>query len=184
MIPIYLRNVPGEPETYNHISMLEHLAFWIKPQSYLEIGVRDGKSLNVVAKYSKKCHAVDLQFLHKNFQENIILYEMSSDDFFEQKDKSLKFDLVFIDGDHSKEQVYKDFINVSDYVIDDGFILLHDTSPCSDWLLEPEWCNNAWEAALEIKNKHHNDWEVLTLPFNPGLTILKKMKMHKQLLRF
>jgi hypothetical protein len=67
MNPIYLRNTPGHPETYDHISMIDHLASWIKPESYLEIGVRDGRSLNVVSKYSKECHAVDLQFLHKNF---------------------------------------------------------------------------------------------------------------------
>jgi hypothetical protein len=182
MNPIYLRNTPGHPETYDHISMIDHLASWIKPESYLEIGVRDGRSLNVVSKYSKECHAVDLQFLHKNFNNNVILYEMSSDDFFNQKEELLMFDFVFIDGDHSKEQVYKDFLNVSNFVIEEGFVLLHDTSPCYKEFLEPDWCNNAWEAALEIKNKHNNEWEILTLPFHPGLTILKKIKINKQLI--
>lgn len=181
MKPIYLRNIPGHPETYDHISMIDHLASWIKPESYLEIGVRDGKSLNVVSKYSKVCHAVDLKFINNNFDNNVITYEMSSDEFFIQKEKSLMFDFVFIDGDHSEEQVYKDFLNVSDFVIEDGFVLLHDTSPWCDEFLEPEWCNNAWEAALKIKNYHNNDWEILTLPFNPGLTILKKIKINKQL---
>ena len=108
---------------------------------------------------------------------------MSSDDFFIQKDPSLMFDFVFIDGNHSKEQVYKDFLNVSNFVIEDGFILLHDTSPCYDEYLEPEWCHDAWEAALKIKKEHKDEWEILTLPFNPGLTILKKMNINKQLYR-
>jgi hypothetical protein len=183
MKPIYLRNVPGNIVTYDHISIIEHLSFWIKPESYLEIGVYDGNSLNVVSKHSKTCHAVDIEFRTRDFDNNVVLYEMSSDDFFIQKDPSLMFDFVFIDGNHSKEQVYKDFINVSNFVIEDGFVLLHDTSPCNDELLAPEWCHDAWESALKIKKEHNDEWEILTLPFNPGLTILKKMKINKQLYR-
>jgi len=80
MKSIHLRNVPGDPETYDHISMIDHMANWIKPESYLEIGVRDGKSLNVVSKHAKLCYAVDMNFLHKDFDSNVITYEMLSDD--------------------------------------------------------------------------------------------------------
>jgi predicted O-methyltransferase YrrM len=179
---IHLRNVPGDPETYDHISMIDHMANWIKPESYLEIGVRDGKSLNVVSKHAKLCYAVDMNFLHKDFDSNVITYEMLSDDFFNVLDKNVKFDFVFIDGSHEKEQVYKDFINVSERVIDEGFILFHDTSPCNEMMLDPGYSDNAWEAILKIKNHFHNDWEILTLPFNPGLTIMKKIKINKQLI--
>jgi len=184
MEPIYLRNIPSReyPETYDHISMIEHLSKWIKPESYLEIGVRDGKSLNIASKYAKVCHAVDISFLHKNFTQNVITYEQTSDDFFDTLDDNIKFDLVFIDGSHEKGQVYKDFVNASNRVIDEGFVLLHDTSPCNEWMLDPSYSDNCWEAMLRIKKEFINDWEILTLPFNPGLTIMKKININKQLI--
>ena len=101
---------------------------------------------------------------------------MTSDNFFDKikKENISKFDLVFIDGDHSKEQVIKDFINVKDMVIDDGFVLLHDTYPCDERMTKSCYSDNAWEAVLYIKQNFLNEWEIITLPFNPGLTILKK----------
>lgn len=185
MNPIHLRNTPLETgilEVYNHPFLLEHFASWIKPENYLEIGVRDGTSLLPVSKWAKKCHAVDVNFLHKNYTDNVLLYEMTSDDFFKQIDKNLKFDMVFIDGDHSKEQVYKDFINVKDILIDDGFIFFHDSYPHSEHMFNPTLCNDCWQAILKIKNEFYNEFEIITLPFTPGVTIMKKMKIYKQLL--
>lgn len=184
MNPIHLRNIPSlgsPPELYNHPYLLEHFASWIKPDNYLEIGVRDGISLRPVSKWAKMCHAVDINFLVKDYADNVILYEMSSDEFF-SKIQNIKFDMVFIDGDHSKEQVYKDFINVKDKVIDDGFIFFHDTYPYNESLLSPILSNNCWEAILQIKNEFYSEFEIITLPFTPGVTIMKKMKIHKQLI--
>ena len=45
-----------------------------------------------------------------------------------------------------------------------------------------ELSNDCWETMLEIKQKHREEWEFITLPFNPGLTIMKKMKGNKQLI--
>ena len=184
MKPIHLRNTPednGLLETYPHYELIEHLAKWIKPINYLEIGVRWGTTYNVVRNYSKMCYLVDLKFLEMDYTDNTIKYEMSSDEFFNQIDKNIKFDMVFIDGDHSKEQVLKDFINVKDMVIDDGFIILHDTYPCDERMTLPSHSNDCWETMLEIKQKYSNEWEYITLPFNPGLTLLKKMNVNKQI---
>jgi hypothetical protein len=185
MKPIHLRTTPednGLLETYPHYELIEHLAKWIKPVNYLEIGVRHGTTYNFVRNYSKTCYLVDLNFLDIEYTDNTIKYEMSSDEFFNQIEKNLKFDLVFIDGDHSKEQVLKDFINVKDMVIDDGFIILHDTYPCDKRMTIPSHSNNCWETMLEIKQKYSDEWEYITLPFNPGLTLLKKMNINKQIL--
>ena len=51
MKPIHLRNTPednGLLETYPHYELIEHLAKWIKPINYLEIGVIWGTTYNVV----------------------------------------------------------------------------------------------------------------------------------------
>lgn len=181
MTPIHLRNLPEPLETYDHPYILEHFASWIKPERYLEIGVRDGRVLKLVSKYCKECYAVDLNFLNKDFLNNVKLFETSSDSFFENLDKSLFFDMVFIDGDHSKEQVYKDFVNVESLVIEDGFVFFHDSYPYGEAMLAPGLSNDCWEAVKRIKKDFIKNWEIVTLPFNPGVTIMKKMPLEKQL---
>ena len=47
--PIYLRNVPPPSETFDHVSFFKFLFSWIKPESYLELGVRDGKNFVAVS---------------------------------------------------------------------------------------------------------------------------------------
>lgn len=181
MTPIFQRNIPHQnPELYNHPYLLEHFASWIKPDNYLEIGVREGVSLRPVSKWAKTCHAVDINFLVKDYADNVVLYEMSSDEFF-SKIKNIKFDMVFIDGDHDKNQVYKDFINVKDKVIEDGFVFFHDSYPHNEEMFHPTLSYNCWEAVLQIKKEFHTEWEIITLPFTPGVTIMKKMSINKQL---
>lgn len=186
MIPIHLRNDPFAPgsslETYKPFFILEHLASWIKPERYLELGVRDGATLRRVQKFSKECYGVDINFLNKDFDSNVNLFEMNTDQFFEQIDSYLTFDMVFIDADHSKEQVYKDFINVKDRVIEDGFIFFHDTYPHSDRMIHPIHSGDCYLTLKRIKQEFYKEWEILTLPFNPGVTMMKKMPLTKQLL--
>lgn len=186
MTPVYLRNNPYAPdselETYKPFFILEHLASWIKPERYLELGVRDGATLKRVQKHSKECHGVDICFLNKQFDSNVTLYEMTTDQFFSQFDSYKTFDMVFIDADHSKEQVYIDFINVKDRVIEDGFIFFHDTYPYSDLMVHSSHSGDCYLALKKIKQEFHKEWEILTLPFNPGVTMMKKMPLSKQLL--
>lgn len=35
---------------------------------------------------------------------------------------------------------------------------------------------------IEIKQRYSDEWEYITLPFNSGLTLLKKMNINKQIL--
>jgi hypothetical protein len=92
------------------------------------------------------------------------------------------FDSVFIDADHSHEQSLRDFLNVKDRVIEDGFIFLHDTYPYDEIFFDPGACNDVYKTALYIKNHFIDEFEILTFPFNPGVTVVKKMKRNKQLI--
>lgn len=178
MIPINLRN----SSLHDHLSLIEHIASWLRPERYLEIGIYDGVNLKRIQNHCKECYGVDVILRTKNYNSNVKLFEMTSDKFFSQLDSEIKFDMIFIDGDHNKHQVYKDFINSKDRVIDDGLILLHDTVPMDEHMLDPILCENAWEAVLKIKNEFSNNWEILSLPFNPGITIMRKIPITKQLI--
>lgn len=188
-LPIHLRHTPKNhkrgTETYDHPFILEHFASWIKPNNYLELGVRGGHSFNRVIPFCKKAYGVDMKIDKHQIQNkasNVKYFEMTTDTFFTQiKNSPIQFDMVFIDADHSKEQVYKDFVNVSKHIIEDGFVFLHDTYPYCEQFADPNLCNDAWAGMLRIKQEFYENWEYITLPFNPGLTIMKKMPIKQQL---
>lgn len=178
MKPIHLRN----SFLHDHTTLIEHIASWIKPERYLEIGIEDGTNLRKVQNWAHECYAVDIKLRNRNYKSNVKLFEMPSNDFFQNLDPSIKFDMAFIDGDHEKNQVYKDFVNLEHRMIDDGVILMHDSVPMNEGMLLPHFSNNAWEAILKIKNEFLTRWEIVSLPMNPGLTIMRKMPINKQLI--
>jgi hypothetical protein len=106
----------------------------------------------------------------------------TTDQYFDSiKESNIKFDFIFIDADHSFEQSLNDFLNASKHIVEDGFIFLHDTYPYDSVMLSPDLCHDAYKTALYIKQNLIHEFEVVTLPFNPGLTIIKKMNREKQL---
>jgi len=60
MTPIHLRNLPPPDETFDHITFLRYMAQWIKPECYLELGIRDGRCFVVVAPFCKRAIGVDI----------------------------------------------------------------------------------------------------------------------------
>lgn len=177
--PIHLRNGRN---LHDHGELISHVAKWLKPRRYLEIGVCTGYSLEIVQKYAAECYGVDIIIEKKDYGSHVKLFEMTSDYFFQTLSPSTMFDMAFIDGDHEKNQVYKDFINVKDRIIEDGIVLMHDSVPMNEKMLDPRLCNNAWEAVAQIKKEFVNNWEILSLPFNPGITIMRKIPINKQLI--
>ena len=63
----------------------------------------------------------------------------------------------------------------------DGFIFLHDTYPYDKSLMDPMFCNDVHLTALYIKQNYNDEFEQVTLPFNPGFTILKRINHDKQI---
>ena len=183
MNPIHLRNTPPPLETFDHAGLLAFIASWLRPERYLELGVRTGHSLAAVMGYCEEVYAVDInpfELRGKELSDNVVQFILSTDDFFDALPDGIMFDMVFIDAAHESEQVKKDFINVLPLVIEDGLIFLHDTYPYSDEMTKPYLCNDCWKAAEWIKQ--NIDVEIITLPFNPGVSIIKNIKRNKQLI--
>jgi predicted O-methyltransferase YrrM len=175
MKPIYLRNVPPPSETFDHVNLLQFLAGWVRPVRYLELGVRTGESFVEVAPYCTEAIAVDSAPLQFNLPPNAVYHQMLTDDYFKSiEGQSLKFDMVFIDADHTFEQSYIDFLNVKDLVVEDGFVFFHDTYPVKE-LAIPALCSSVYKTAIAVRENFGHEWEIVTLPFNPGLTIAKKI---------
>jgi predicted O-methyltransferase YrrM len=182
MKPIHLRNIPPPAETFNHTEFFDLLFKWIKPENYLELGVRHGGNFTTLAKHCAKAVGVDIVPIEFNMESNMEYHQMTTDEYFKLLSDEEKFDAVFIDADHSHDQSLKDFLNVKDRVIEDGFIFFHDTYPW-DWsMTNKEQCGDVWKTALHIKKELHDEFEIVTLPFNPGVTICKKIKLTKQMI--
>lgn len=182
MQPIHLRNVPPPMETFDHTSFLDFIFSYLKPERYLELGVRDGRNFTILANRCQSAIGVDIVPPQFPLAANMEYHTTTTDSYFETLASDVMFDAVFIDADHSHGQSLKDFMNVKDRVIDDGFIFFHDTYPYDELMFNPELCNDVYKTALHVKQNFIEDFEVLTFPFNPGVTVAKKISRNKQLI--
>lgn len=105
------------------------------PTHYLEIGVRNpNDNYNHIQAHTK--YSVDPGI---EFKENPVNFVMTSDVFFEKLrnggllSDSIRFDVIFIDGLHLAEQVDRDILNALDFIHEQGFVVLHDCNPPSEW---------------------------------------------------
>lgn len=103
--------------------------------TYLEIGVRNPNDNFNHIQASEK-FSVDPGV---EFKENPVDFQLTSDAFFDQLDngqildRSKRFDVVFIDGLHLAAQVDRDISNALRYLKEDGFIVMHDCNPPTEW---------------------------------------------------
>jgi len=122
----------------NRTDLLNHLAEKYNLQRYLEIGVQVPE-LNFDRIICKEKYGIDPDPAAR------ATYQVTSDDFFLNLDndggffeeasdiiESGGFDLIFIDGLHTAEQVKKDFENALNVLSPNGFIVLHDCNPLQE----------------------------------------------------
>lgn len=129
----------------NRIELCNHLIVSNSLESYLEIGCRKKNDMNdrILA---KRVASVDPD------PDANAEYCMTSDEYF--RDHNEKFDLIFIDGLHTGEQVLRDISNALNVLNPNGFILLHDMNPPSAFHAReeyevngefPSWNGTSWE---------------------------------------
>jgi hypothetical protein len=146
--------------------------FFIKKydhKSYLEIGVSD-PDVNFAKIIVDKKISVDPNVNEANFV-------MTSDDFF--KENNEKFDVIFIDGLHESEQVYRDIHNSINSLNDGGSIILHDCNPHSEIIqLVPqiqggEWTGDCWKAFVKFRQEN-NQYFTFVIDTDYGVGVIKK----------
>lgn len=159
-----------------HTQLLNALVEKYNLKSYLEVGVQ-----NPANNFEKiKCElktGVDPE------TDAPLVFKVTSNDFFLMVNNSGKeltkgnrisysmpniFDLIFIDGDHTKEQVKLDFENSLRCLSDHGFIVIHDVLPENEeGTIVPRqtkrWWGDVYKFAMTIHTYDRIDFKTFNI---------------------
>ena len=131
----------------HHSDFVAILANIYKPKVYVELGLYTGETLLKAQPYIIKGYGVDmksnpsLEQLKQN--SNLEIIYTSTNLFFENFNEGI--DMAFIDADHCYESALTDFENVYRRLNPGGIILLHDTDPESNHLIDPGYCGDSYK---------------------------------------
>jgi hypothetical protein len=138
--------------------------------SYLEIGVQFPHSNYDKIEIKNKAGvepypAQDL--LHKH------IVELTSDMFFKSLEEDVKYDIIFIDGLHTREQCLADILNSLKHLSDNGTILVHDCLPTAEYQTTiedngKEWTGDTWKSIVDIKAKDGLDVSTIDTDWGIG----------------
>lgn len=166
-------NIVDCKKTEHYSNIIKWLVKLTNCKKYLEIGVSKGENIYNIRDEVDLCEGVDKDelILDKN---NIIFNKVTSDIFFENN-KNI-YDIIFIDADHNFIQVKKDFENSLKILNKYGIIVLHDTDPIEESLLNPDYCNDSYKI-IDYIYIHHPELNIITLPIHEtGLSFVMRRK--------
>ena len=134
----------------NKIQLMNYLIDSLRFKSYLEIGLGFRPPLETYNHI--RCDTkvgVDPHPLFKDFDSSI--YNMTSESFYSMNHER-KFDMAFIDGDHSENSVIFDIVNCLNLINEGGVIVLHDTGPLTIEQTLPTASGTAYRAWMNVRN--------------------------------
>jgi Methyltransferase domain len=115
------------------------LAAHLNAKRYLEIGVSTGTTFQDVAIAERTGADPAFAFdIHSLTNETTRLLPQTSDSFFATEPMSSLFDIVFIDGLHTFEQVVRDFSNAILHTHSRSVIVIDDTLPDDVYSAHPD----------------------------------------------
>jgi hypothetical protein len=140
-------------------------------KTYLEIGV------NTQSQPGYNWVGVDIPVKHGVDPNVDTTYRMTSDEFFDNH-ISQKYDIIFIDGLHLFEQVYRDIINSLNHLVDGGIIVVHDCNPITEITQRRErasdsWHGDVWKSIVKLRIEDPNI-DICTVDTDEGCGIIKK----------
>ena len=171
----------------NYFSVLKFIHEHAVPRTYLEIGMHTGDSIRLCGPKTQAfgVDPVITPTLRDNCPENVSLYKMTSDAFFDQIDlvsllNGQPLDMAFINGLHLFDFALRDFINIERYCHQNSFVFFHDTYPLEPTITFRErltdfYIGDVWKI-LPCLKKYRPDLQINTIMTRPsGLTVVRNL---------
>ena len=171
---LFVENFKGKleynfPPNYFRWDLIDYLINKYKYSDYLEIGCDQDQLFSKVRIKNKT--GVD-PISGGNIRK-------TSDEFF--RENKNKFDIIFIDGLHTYNQVKKDILNSINCLKDEGIVLVHDCMP--DSLSKQavpryrmSWNGDVWKAIVDLRQNEY--LEIYTCKIDQGIGVIKKKEIH------
>jgi len=160
-----------------HESFIENLASILRPTVYVELGLYHCELFNRIIPYAERLIGVDNnanagKWMAKSGKVRFV--NSTTNEFATKLQTDItSIGMLFIDANHSKRAVLKDFWDFYPFVSCQGLIILHDTHPGNIEYTQPGYCNDAYKAVEELSG-HQDKFEIMTIPVHPGLTLCRK----------
>ena len=167
---LFIENFKGKiqnnfPDDYYRWDLIKYLIKKNGYKDYLEIGCDQNQLFSKVEIDNKI--GVD-PFSGGNIRK-------TSDAFF--SNNTDKFDIIFIDGLHTYDQVKKDIVNSVKCLKENGIVLIHDCMP--DSLAKQavprfkmKWNGDVWKAIVDLRQSEELD--IYTCEMDEGIGVIKK----------
>lgn len=155
----------------------------------LEIGIGTS-SLYLTAltkKYKRTIYHNDMdttKFLYgigtkQHISPDSIVFVCTSDEMF-KNNKLTPLAFAFIDGCHEYEQAKRDFWNTEPYVVDNGYILMHDTyTPVGEDWIKNNMCWNCYRLRQDLEKDKRFDCLSFPLHGQIGFTLIRKKALNR-----
>ncbi len=168
-----------------YFDVLTRILGYLKPRTYVEIGVFQGSSLRLATSASAIVGIDPDPKIDWVLGPHMKVFKTTSDDFFATQDLGAELggrsvDLAFIDGMHQFEFAMRDFANVERYCRRDSVVLIHDCYPLDEESAgrEPRassWSGDVWRLIVLLK-KYRPDLLIHTIGTAPtGLAVIQNL---------
>ena len=176
----------------NYQQRLAELHEYLGPNTYVEIGIREGKSLSKV-RMPTLAIGIDPDYaIRFPIQSWCKLYKMTSDDFFASHNLAVelgtaKVDFAFIDGLHTFDQALKDFIHLEKCAGTNSIFVFHDIFPINERTSTRErmtifWTGDTWKV-IRILLENRPDLKLALVKTPPsGLLLVGNLDCHSSVL--
>ena len=192
LLKVHLARTAEELPGPDYYSVLRWIHRILRPERYLEIGIRRGDSLRL-ALPETKCIGIDpTPLLDGPPNANTRILSITSNEFFRYHTLAdiwglNTFSLAFVDGLHLFEQALLDFAHLERLASPGSIIMVHDCLPLdattSERIRTTDFYNgDVWKLAMCLKNRRP-DLKIKTIRTGPtGLCLIGNLQSQSEML--
>jgi hypothetical protein len=177
----------------HYYQILERIHRYLRPATYVEIGIQYGNSLALAGPGTAIIGIDPDPRLPPALAQRARIFYETSDDFFARYDLHKELgeravDLALIDGMHLFEFALRDFINLERYCARTSTCLMDDCCPLDERTAARErstefWTGDVWKLVLCLK-KYRPDLDIHTVAAAPtGLTVIRRLDPNSRILQ-